>query len=110
MREELRRVGELPAIAHAIVKTCNQQNIISHLGGAALPSKPEVIRSLENPVTVYASATILGGQTVIGHDSVIGGNVWLTDSVPPHTRVLMEEPRLTYEEGHGEKTPAPRTG
>ena len=31
---------------------------------------------------VYANATILGGNTVVGHDSVIGGNVWLTTSVP----------------------------
>lgn len=36
---------------------------------------------------VYAGATILGGQTKIGHHSVIGGNVWLTKSIPPHSRV-----------------------
>lgn len=33
-------------------------------------------------VVVYANAVILGGDTVIGPDSVIGGNVWLTHSVP----------------------------
>lgn len=38
--------------------------------------------TLEDRVVVYANATILGGTTVIGHDSVIGGNVWLTASVP----------------------------
>ncbi len=47
VREELRRVGELPAIADAIIETYGQQNIINHLGSAALPSRPEVIRSLE---------------------------------------------------------------
>ena len=33
-------------------------------------------------VVIYAGATILGGNTYIGNDSVIGGNVWLTHSVP----------------------------
>ena len=42
---------------------------------------------LEDGVTVYSNASILGRVT-IGHDSVIGGNVWLTRSVPPHTRIL----------------------
>ncbi len=42
---------------------------------------------IEDRVVIYAGATILGGDTVIGHDSVIGGNVWLTRSVPPHTKV-----------------------
>lgn len=39
-------------------------------------------------VTIYAGATVLGGDTVIGEGSVIGGNVWLTESVPPHSLVL----------------------
>jgi serine O-acetyltransferase len=38
--------------------------------------------TIEDDVTVYANATILGGRTVIGRGSVIGGNVWLTRSVP----------------------------
>ncbi len=38
-------------------------------------------------VVIYSNATILGGSTVIGQDSVIGGNVWLTESVPPHSVV-----------------------
>ena len=36
-------------------------------------------------VTIYAHATILGGDTLIGAHSVIGGNVWLLESVPPHS-------------------------
>lgn len=43
--------------------------------------------TVEDDVVIYSNATILGGKTVIGHDSVIGGNVWLTDSVPPHSLV-----------------------
>lgn len=42
---------------------------------------------LEDGVTVYSNASILGRIT-IGEGSVIGGNVWLTHSVPPHSRVL----------------------
>jgi serine O-acetyltransferase len=42
---------------------------------------------IEGNVILYAGCTILGGGTVVGHDSVIGGNVWLTESVPPHTKV-----------------------
>ncbi|MDT5155922.1 MAG: serine O-acetyltransferase [Acidobacteriota bacterium] len=50
--------------------------------------------TIEDDVVVYAGATILGGDTVIGRGSVIGGNVWLTHSVPPDTRVLQDSPRL----------------
>jgi len=43
--------------------------------------------TIEDDVVIYASATILGGETVIGRGSVIGGNVWLTASVPPNSTV-----------------------
>jgi serine O-acetyltransferase len=39
-------------------------------------------------VILYAGCTILGGDTVIGAGSVIGGNVWLTQSVEPDTKVF----------------------
>ena len=45
-------------------------------------------------VVLYANATVLGGKTVIGHDSVIGSSVWLTQSVEPHTTVILEKPKL----------------
>jgi len=38
-------------------------------------------------VVIYAGATILGGKTDIGHDSVIGGNVWLTQSTEPFSKI-----------------------
>jgi serine O-acetyltransferase len=41
-------------------------------------------------VVIYAGATILGGDTVVGHDSVVGGNVWLTRSVPPHSKIYYQ--------------------
>jgi serine O-acetyltransferase len=43
--------------------------------------------TIEDRVVIYANATVLGGTTVIGHDSVVGGNVWLTNSVPPSSFV-----------------------
>ena len=43
--------------------------------------------TLGNDVVVYANATILGGTTVIGDGSIIGGNVWMTSSVPPRSVV-----------------------
>lgn len=43
--------------------------------------------TIEDNVIIYSGATILGGRTVIGKDSVIGGNVWLTESVPPNSLV-----------------------
>jgi serine O-acetyltransferase len=46
--------------------------------------------TIQDRVVLYSGATILGGDTVIGHDSVIGGNVWLTQSVAPFSRVYYE--------------------
>lgn len=40
---------------------------------------------------IYANATILGGETTIGKGSIIGGNVWLTHSVPPGSRIFYTE-------------------
>jgi serine O-acetyltransferase len=50
---------------------------------------------VEDEVVIYAGATILGRVT-IGRGSVIGGNVWLTQSVPPNsniTQATMQEQR-----------------
>jgi serine O-acetyltransferase len=43
--------------------------------------------TIEDHVVIYAGATILGGNTTVGSHSIIGGNVWLTESVPSHSRV-----------------------
>jgi serine O-acetyltransferase len=40
---------------------------------------------LEDGVIVYPGATILGGDTVIGENSIVGSNVWLMQSMPPHS-------------------------
>jgi serine O-acetyltransferase len=52
--------------------------------------------TIEDHVTIYAGAAILGGDVVIGRGSVIGSSVWLTHSVPPGTKVITESPRLQY--------------
>ena len=63
--------------------------------GALSPSKGQSLRSvkrhptIEDDVIIYAGATILGGDTVVGKGSIIGGSVWLTESVPPGSRVMM---------------------
>jgi serine O-acetyltransferase len=46
--------------------------------------------TLEDAVTIYANATIVGGETVIGTGSTIGASVFLTQSVPPHSLVTYE--------------------
>ncbi|MBE0654884.1 MAG: serine acetyltransferase, partial [Bacteroidales bacterium] len=46
--------------------------------------------TIEDNVIIYAGSTILGGNTVVGHDTIIGGNVWLTESVVPHSIVYRQ--------------------
>ena len=41
--------------------------------------------TIEDNVTVYSGATILGGGTVIAKGSTIGGNMFITESIPPKT-------------------------
>lgn len=50
--------------------------------------------TIEDNVVIYSGATILGGDTVVGEGSVIGGNVWLTQSVPPGSLVF-QNPEIT---------------
>jgi serine O-acetyltransferase len=52
--------------------------------------------TLEDEVTVYSGASILGGDTVIGTGVVIASNVFVTQSVPPRTRVSVRNPELRY--------------
>lgn len=52
--------------------------------------------TIEDNVTIYAGASILEGETVIGHDSVIGGNAFITTSIPSNTRVSIKNQELEY--------------
>lgn len=62
-----------------------------------LPRHPIV----ENDVVIYSGATILGRVT-IGQGSTIGGNVWITESVPAGTTITQARARQeTFGEGAG---------
>ncbi len=73
------------------------------LGALSFPKdeRGEIIRdkkrhpTLEDEVTVYAEATILGDIT-IGRGAVVGGNVWIRESVPAETVVSMAKPEALY--------------
>lgn len=50
--------------------------------------------TVEDNVTIYANAIILGGDTIIGRNSVIGGSVFLTTGTPPDATVSLKTPEL----------------
>lgn len=96
-------IGEYFAIDHGtgvvIGETCIIGNNVTLYQGVTLGAKSfrydgdgtplNIPRHpiIEDNVTVYSNATILGRIT-IGHDTVIGGNVWVTESLPPYSRVI----------------------
>ena len=47
---------------------------------------------IEDDVVIYAGATILGGDVTVGKGSVVGGNAWITRSVPEYTMVFNPAP------------------
>ncbi len=77
------------------------------LGALSFPKDSEgnIIRgkkrhpTIEDDVTIYSNATILG-PTIIGARSVVGGNVWITQDVPPDTVITVEQPHLSYKNGN----------
>ncbi|MDE6277765.1 MAG: serine O-acetyltransferase [Muribaculaceae bacterium] len=96
-------IGEYFAIDHGTGIVIGQTSIIGRhvtlyqgvtlgarkfsLDDSGLPVNVPRHPIIEDNVTIYSNASILGRITV-GHDSIIGGNVWLTDSVAPHSKVL----------------------
>jgi serine O-acetyltransferase len=95
-------IGEYFAIDHGtgvvIGETCIIGNHVTLYQGVTLGAKSfkydaegnmlNVPRHpiIEDNVTIYSNASILGRIT-IGHDSVIGGNIWVTNDIPPHSRI-----------------------
>lgn len=45
---------------------------------------------LEDDVIVYSNATILGRIT-IGRGAIVGGNIWVTDNVPPGAKIVQHK-------------------
>ena len=96
------QIGEYFAIDHGtgvvIGETCIIGNHVTLYQGVTLGAKSfkydadgnilNVPRHpiIEDNVTVYSNASILGRIT-IGHHSVIGGNIWVTNDVPPYSRI-----------------------
>ena len=68
-------------------------------------------------VTIYAHATILGGDTTVGARSIIGSNVWLMKSVPADSVALFKGDSVVIRSrrkneilvGHGGASSAPET-
>ena len=100
------QIGEYFSIDHGtgvvIGETCVIGNHVTLYQGVTLGAKNFSLDSngrpvnvprhpiIEDNVTIYSNATVLGRIT-IGHDSIIGGNIWLTNSVPPGSRILQRK-------------------
>ncbi len=100
------KIGEYFSIDHGtgvvIGETCVIGNHVKLYQGVTLGAKSRNLEEkglskktsrhpiLEDNVTVYSNSTILG-NVIIGHDTVIGGNVWLTNSVPPYSSILQQK-------------------
>ena len=63
--------------------------------------------TIEDDEIIYSNAALLGGETVIGSRSRIGGNVCITDSIPPVTKVMLKRPELVYFENNNERLKKP---
>jgi serine O-acetyltransferase len=107
------QIGESFFIDHGTGVVIGETTIIGNnvklyqgvtLGALSFPKddKGRLIRgqkrhpTIEDRVVIYAGATILGGETIIGEGSIIGGNVWLTESVPPGSRVVQADPKPRF--------------
>jgi serine O-acetyltransferase len=73
-------IGETAVIGNNV--KIYQGVTIGALLGSKETNKSKRHPTIEDEVIIYAGATILGGNTTIGKGSTIGGNVWLTSSVP----------------------------
>lgn len=96
-------IGEYFAIDHGtgvvIGETCVIGNYVTIYQGVTLGAKSfsydeegvpmNVPRHpiIEDKVTIYSNASVLGRIT-IGHDSIIGGNVWVTENIPPYSKIV----------------------
>ncbi|MCI8517205.1 MAG: serine acetyltransferase [Hungatella sp.] len=83
-------VGETTVIGeHVKVYQGVTLGALSTSGGQKLKDKKRH-PTIEDCVTIYSNASILGGETVIGRDSVIGGNTFITRSVEAGSRVSIK--------------------
>jgi serine O-acetyltransferase len=106
------RIGESFFIDHGTGVVIGETTVIGNrvrlyqgvtLGALSVPrGATEKLRTqkrhptIEDDVIIYSGATILGGDTVISARSVIGGNVWITESIPPDMHVFLKRPELVF--------------
>lgn len=112
------KIGEYFTIDHGtgivVGATCIIGNHVTLYQGVTLGAKSFPVDEEGNPVkgiprhpivednvTIYSGATILGRIT-IGKDSMIGGNVWLTNSVSPGSKIVQHKVReMLFKDGAG---------
>lgn len=89
-------IGETSEIGeHAKIYQGVTLGALSTRGGQLLKGKKRH-PTIEDDVTIYSGASILGGETVISEGAVIGGNAFVTKSVPEQTRVSAKMPELQF--------------
>ena len=89
-------IGETSEIGeHAKIYQGVTLGALSTRGGQKLKGKKRH-PTIEDDVTIYSGASILGGDTVISEGAVIGGNAFVTKSVPEQTRVSAKMPELQF--------------
>ncbi|MCC7291494.1 MAG: serine acetyltransferase [Phycisphaerales bacterium] len=64
--------------------------------------------TVQDGVTIYANAIVLGGETVIGEGAIVGGSVFVTTSVPPSCTVTFKPPELHFKTKGGDSRAAGR--
>jgi serine O-acetyltransferase len=88
-------IGETTIIGRNVrlyqLVTLGAKRFVKDGDGALLKNYPRH-PIIEDDVVIYAGATVLGRVT-IGRGSAIGGNVWLTHSVPPGSNVTQAKAR-----------------
>jgi len=89
-------IGETSEIGeHAKIYQGVTLGALSTRGGQRLKGRKRH-PTIEDDVTIYSGASILGGETVISEGAVIGGNAFVTKSVPEQTRVSAKMPELQF--------------
>ena len=102
-------VGETTKIGnHVKVYQGVTLGALSTRGGRAL-NNVKRHPTIEDDVTIYSGASILGGETVIGKGSVVGGNTFITKSIPAGTRVSVKNQELVMVDGKKEVRELPET-
>jgi len=95
---ETSRIGKRVRLYQAV--TLGAKRFETDASGALVKGQPRH-PIIEDDVAIYAGATVLGRIT-IGRGSSIGGNVWLTHSVPPGSNITQAKARVeSFSDGAG---------